>query len=147
MINGEQITKVTPGKYAEVRRIWKTGDTITLVLDMRGRVIHSGKLPENIAIVRGPIVLARDARLGGSNVDATIKPVTDKDGYFNLEPAGVSQNGIWMEFKALFMLESHKEAVNKPISLLLCDYASAGNTNDETSWFRVWFPQALDPRE
>ena len=147
IINGEPVTKVIPGQYAEVRRIWKTGDSISVVLDMRGRLIHLGKLPESIAIVRGPIVLARDARLGGPNVDATIKPVTDNDGYFKLEPAGVNQNGIWMEFKAPFMLESHKEAVNKPVSLLLCDYASAGNTNDETSWFRVWFPQSLDPRE
>ena len=147
VINGEPITKVIPGQYAEVRRIWKTGDSISVVLDMRGRLIHLGKLPESIAIVRGPIVLARDARLGGPNVDATIKPVTDNDGYFKLEPAGVNQNGIWMEFKAPFMLESHKEEGNKPISLLLCDYASAGNTNDETSWFRVWFPQSLDPRE
>ena len=147
IINGEPITKVIPGQYAEVRRIWKTGDSISVVLDMRGRLIHLGKLPESIAIVRGPIVLARDARLGGPNVDATIKPVSDDDGYFKLEPAGVNQNGIWMEFKAPFMLESHKEEVNKPISLLLCDYASAGNTNDETSWFRVWFPQSLDPRE
>ena len=147
IINGEPITKVIPGQYAEVRRIWKTGDSISVVLDMRGRLIHLGKLPESIAIVRGPIVLARDARLGGPNVDATIKPVTDNDGYFKLEPAGVNQNGIWMEFKAPFMLESHKEEANKPISLLLCDYASAGNTNDESSWFRVWFPQSLDPRE
>ena len=147
IINGEPVTKVIPGQYAEVRRIWKTGDSISVVLDMRGRLIHLGKLPESIAIVRGPIVLARDARLGGPNVDATIKPVTDNDGYFKLEPAGVNQNGIWMEFKAPFMLESHKEAGNKPIYLLLCDYASAGNTNDETSWFRVWFPQSLDPRE
>jgi len=147
IINGEPVTKVIPGQYAEVRRIWKTGDSISVVLDMRGRLIHLGKLPESIAIVRGPIVLARDARLGGPNVDATIKPVTDNDGYFKLEPAGVNQNGIWMGFKAPFMLESHKEAVNKPVSLLLCDYASAGNTNDETSWFRVWFPQSLDPRE
>jgi len=147
IVNGEPITKVIPGQYAEVRRIWKTGDSISIALDMRGRLMYLGKLPESIAIVRGPIVLARDARLGGSNVDATIKPVTDNDGYFKLEPAGVNQNGIWMEFKAPFMLESHKEEVNKPVSLLLCDYASAGNTNDETSWFRVWFPQSLDPRE
>lgn len=146
-VNGEPINKVAPGQYAEIRRRWKSGDVVSLVLDMRGRVIHIGELPENIAIVRGPIVLTRDARMGGPNVDATISPVAEKDGYLKLEPAGLNQNGIWMQFKALFMLESHKEGGNKPVSLLLCDYASAGNTNDEKSWFRVWFPQPFDPKK
>lgn len=144
--NSEPV-KVIPGQYAEIRRIWKSGDPISLILDMRGRVEHIGKQPENIAIVRGPIVLGRDARLGGPNVDAIIKPVLDKDGYVMLEPAGLNQNGIWLQFKALFMLESNKETAAKPVSLSLCDYASAGNTNDEKSWFRVWLPQPLDPRK
>ncbi|GAC1422700.1 MAG: hypothetical protein NVSMB67_19900 [Flavisolibacter sp.] len=145
-VNGKG-AKVVPGQYAEIRRIWKSGDTVNLMLDMRGRVIHMGKQPENIAIVRGPIVLSRDARLGGPNVDAVITPVVDKDGYVELEPAGENQKGIWMQFKAPFMLESYKEYVNKPVYLSLCDYASAGNTNDEKSWFRVWLPQPFDPKK
>ncbi|MEP7377647.1 MAG: hypothetical protein ABI675_29855 [Chitinophagaceae bacterium] len=44
-------------------------------------------------------------------------------------------------------MQLDKEAVNKPVSLLLYDYISAGNTNDENSWFRVWLPQPLDPGE
>lgn len=145
-VNGKPV-KVVPGQYAEIRRTWKSGDTVNLMLDMRGRVIRMGKQPENIAIVRGPIVLSRDARLGGPNVDAIITPVTDKDGYVKLEPAGENQKGIWMQFKAPFMLESYKEYVSKPVYLSLCDYASAGNTNDEKSWFRVWFPQPFDPKK
>lgn len=145
-VNGKPV-KVVPGQYAEIRRTWKSGDTVNLVLDMRGRVIHIGKQPENIAIVRGPIVLSRDARLGGPNVDAIITPVADKDGYVKLEPAGENQKGIWMQFKTPFMLESYKEYVSKPVYLSLCDYASAGNTNDEKSWFRVWFPQPFDPKK
>jgi DUF1680 family protein len=144
-VNGEPINKVTPGQYAEIRRTWKSGDIVSLVLDMRGRVIHIGKQPENIAIVRGPVVLSRDARLGGPNVNAIITPVVDNDGYLKLEPAGLHQKGIWMEYKALFMLESYTEGGNKPVYLSLCDYASAGNTNDENSWFRVWLPQPFDP--
>ena len=133
------------GQFAEIRRAWKSGDVVSLILDMRGRVMQIGELLENMAIVRGPIVLTRDTRLGGPDVDATISPVADKDGYVKLEPAALNQNGVWMQFKAPFMLESHKEGANKPVSLLLCDYASAGNTNDERSWFRVWLPQPLDP--
>lgn len=147
-VNGQPVVDgVTPGKYVEISRIWKSGDVINLTLDMRGRVVRMGDAPENMAIVRGPIVLTRDARLGTPNVDETIKPFVDKDGFVNLEPAGVNQDGIWMKFKSPFMIESHKETESKPTEIILCDYASAGNTLDEHSWFRVWLPQSFDPRK
>jgi DUF1680 family protein len=144
-VNDEIVKEITPGQYAVIQRKWNSGDIVTLNLDMRGRVIKLGKLPENIAIVRGPIVLARDARLPGPVIDAVMSPMTDKDGYLNLELAGQNQKGIWMQFKAAFIPESYKEGGSHPISLILCDYASAGNTCDEQSRFRVWFPQLLDP--
>ncbi|MEO6546590.1 MAG: beta-L-arabinofuranosidase domain-containing protein [Ferruginibacter sp.] len=146
-INGQPVNTITPGQYATIHRSWKAGDTIAIVLDMRGRVMQSGNLPGNVAIIRGPIVLARDARLGGPNVDAIIIPVVDQYGFVQLEPAGTNNNGTWMQFQAAFNVESHKEAGNDPIKLLLCDYASAGNTNDQSSWFRVWLPQPLDVKE
>ncbi|MCX6237994.1 MAG: glycoside hydrolase family 127 protein [Bacteroidia bacterium] len=146
-INDQPVETVIPGKYAEISRVWKSGDFISLTLDMRGRVIRIGDMPENLAIVRGPIVLARDARLGTPHVDETIKPIIDKEGFVNLESAGTNQNGIWMKYKGSFMVESHQEGVNKPVEITLCDYASAGNTLDEHSWFRVWLPQSYDPRK
>lgn len=51
---------------------------------MRRRVIQIGALCENMAIVRVPIVLNRDATMGGLDVDATISPVADEDGYLKL---------------------------------------------------------------
>jgi len=146
-INGQPVENIVPGKYAEISRVWKSGDVISLMVDMRGRIVHMGELPENIAIVRGPIVLTRDARLGNPHVDETIKPVLDKDGFVNLEPAGTNQDGIWMKYKGSFMIESHKEAENNPVDITFCDYASAGNTLDEHSWFRVWLQQSFDPRK
>ena len=144
-INGQLVDNVVSGKYAEISRVWKSGDLINLTLDMRGRVVRMGDLPENLAIVRGPIVLARDARLGTPHVDETIKPIIDTEGFVNLEPVGVRQDGIWMKYKSAFMLESHKEGANKPVEITFCDYASAGNTLDEKSWFRIWLPQSFDP--
>ena len=143
-VNGEVINNINPGKYIEIKREWKSGDMIILSLDMRGRLVHLGELPENIAIVRGPIVLARDARLNGLGVDEAAMPVTNKDGFIDLEPTGNKTHGIWMQFNAPFLLESHKEAGAKPVPLVLCDYASAGNTFDEQSHFRVWLPQLYD---
>lgn len=145
-INGQSVDKVVPGEFAEINRKWKSGDVIKLSLDMRGRIVKIGDHPENIAIVRGPIVLTRDARLGAPNVDETIKPVTDKEGFINLEPAGLNQEGIWMKYKASFVVESHKEGGSKPVPITFCDFASAGNTLDDHSWFRVWLPQSIDPR-
>jgi DUF1680 family protein len=142
-VNSKTVTGVVPGEYAAIHKIWKTGDLITLEVDMRGRPVHLGEQPENIAIMRGPLVLARDARFGGPAVDEAARPVIGKDGYIVLgSPALV--NGIWT-YQADFMLESHKETANKPVSLLLCDYASAGNSFDERSRFRVWIPQLFDP--
>lgn len=146
-INGQSVENVIPGKFAEISRIWKSGDMISLAVDMRGRIVHMGDLPENLAIVRGPIVLTRDARLGNPHVDETISPLIDKDGFINLEPVGTNQDGIWMKYKGAFMVESHQEAENKPVEITFCDYASAGNTHDEHSWFRVWLPQSFDPRK
>jgi uncharacterized protein len=146
-VNGLPITAIIPGKYAEITRIWKSDDLINLTLDMRGRIVRMGEYPENLALIRGPIVLARDARLGSPHVDETIKPMINKDGFVNLEPAGINQDGIWMKYKTHFMVESHKEGANKPVEITLCDYASAGNTLDERSWFRVWLPQSFDPRK
>jgi DUF1680 family protein len=143
-INGEALTGIIAGQYLAINREWKPGDQILVSLDMRGRIVHLGELPENIAILYGPLVLARDARLGGSAIDEAARPVANKEGFIDLEPTGAKTNGIWLQFKAPFILESHKEAGSKPVSLVLCDYASAGNTHDETSHFRVWIPQLYD---
>jgi len=146
-INGQPVENVLPGKFAEISRVWKSGDMINLAVDLRGRIVRMGSLPENIAIVRGPIVLSRDARLGTPHVDEIIKPVIDIEGFVKLEPAGTNQDGIWMKYKGAFMVESHQESENKPIEITFCDYASAGNTLDVNSWFRVWLPQSFDPRK
>lgn len=147
-INGQPVENVISGKYAEISRVWKPGDLVKLTVEMRGQIVRMGNLPEQIAIVRGPIVLSRDARLGKPDVDETIKPMIDKGGFVDLEPAGINQNGIWMKFKSPFTIETHQEGGTiKPTEITLCDFASAGNTLDDNSWFRVWLPQSFDPRK
>ena len=146
-VNGEPVKNVAPGSYAEISRSWKSGDAISLTTDMRGRIVRLGERPENIAIVRGPIVLCRDARLGSPHVDETLYPVINKEGNMNLEQVAVNQDGIWMKFKGSFILESHQEGGAKPQDITFCDFASAGNTLNEQSWFRVWLPQSYDPRK
>jgi DUF1680 family protein len=146
-VNQEPVQNIKPGAYAIIHRKFKQGDEIQVTLDMRGRIMKLGQFSEYIAFIRGPIVLTRDARLGGADVDESITPVVDTDGYVQLQPVTSTNKETWMQFSADFMLESHKEGGSKPVSLHLCDYASAGNTRDEKSRFRVWIPQAYDPRK
>lgn len=61
-----------PGSYLTVSRTWKEGDKIALNFDMRGRLTE---LNGYQAIERGPVVLARDTRLGE---DLSMKPASCK---------------------------------------------------------------------
>jgi hypothetical protein len=60
-VNGEAVRKLSvPGSYLELRRTWKTGDTVTLTLP---KALRLEPLPDNrrrAAILWGPLVLAGD---------------------------------------------------------------------------------------
>ena len=145
-VNGEPQT-VQAGQYAMVQRLWKQGDLIELNLDMRGRVTRLGNAPENVAILRGPVLLSRDARLADPDLESVISPRAGKDGYIELEPVTDKNPELWMEFNASFMPESYMEGGPKPIKVTLCDYASAGNSKEGHPFFKVWLPQLFDPRK
>jgi DUF1680 family protein len=146
-VNGQNIDGVISGQYAVIQREWKNGDIIALELDMRGKIIHLVGTPENIAITRGPVVLARDSRLEGPVIDAWITPLSNKDGFLNAEPVAQNQQGLWMQFKIACKYEPFEKEGDFKGQILFCDFASAGNTYDEHSRFRTWFPQLIDPVE
>jgi uncharacterized protein len=60
-INGKSIVILSkPGMYIDVKRSWKTGDTVSLVLP---KVLHEEGTPDNpgrVALMWGPLVLAGD---------------------------------------------------------------------------------------
>ena len=144
-VNGIAVNDLQAGQYAKIKRTWKTGDKIALELDMRGRIVETGTNTRSMAILRGPIVLARDARFEGTGIAAVLKPVADKDGYIKLTPiSNPTSDGILMLFNADFIPESYSENPKGPASITLCDYASAGNGH-ENSFYKVWSPQLLNP--
>jgi len=57
--NGKSVD-AKPGHYAEIRRVWKAGDAVELVLPMKPRLIESHPLVEetrnHVAVMRGPLV-------------------------------------------------------------------------------------------
>jgi len=146
-VNGADIPSLQPGEYAKIKRTWKTGDKITLQLDMHGRLIQTGTSLQSAAIMRGPVVLARDTRFEGTNLSAVMRPVADKNGYIQLtDLANNTDDDILVLCKAKFIPESYTEAAKGPVDITLCDYSSAGNGN-QSSFFAVWWPQLLHPSE
>lgn len=146
VVNDQAVNNVNPGKNINVKRLWKSGDVIELTFDMRGRVVKMGDKEQYVAIMRGPVLLSRDARMPEPSLESVITPVTDKNGYIELEPVATKNPEMWMAFKASFMPESYAEGGSNPIPVMLCDYASAGNSKEGHPHFKVWLPQLLDPR-
>ncbi|PWT95511.1 MAG: hypothetical protein C5B55_01185 [Blastocatellia bacterium] len=103
VINGKRLTSVSkPGTFIEIKRSWKTGDTITLVLP---KTLRLDGLPDNnnrAALMWGPLVLAGDLgpeRRGPSeaitsfvaaqqDVSTWVKPIADKPGTFRTVGVG-----------------------------------------------------------
>ncbi len=123
-VNGAPIAGgVQAGTWAVIERRWSAGDQVRLRLDLHTRVLTAADGPRRyVAVVRGPIALARDLRLGGGGLD---EPVSL--GAIALDKVAPPA-GIQMAFAA---------AGGK---IVLCDYASAGNTWDARSRYRIWMP-------
>lgn len=127
-VNGSKIGDVRPGTYAAVERRWKPGDRVRLQLDLRGRILGtSDESRRYAALARGPVVLARDVRLGQEAIGEPVSGFGD-DGSFIPLDAVAPPPGINMAFSA------------GAGQLRLCDYASAGNSWTPASRYRVWMP-------
>jgi uncharacterized protein len=60
-VNGTLMTTLPqPGGYVEIKRTWKTGDSVSLVLPKRLRIERLGDDPTRATIMWGPLVLAGD---------------------------------------------------------------------------------------
>ncbi len=163
-INGESVD-ATSG-YTRIERVWSDGDRISLSLDMRARVIHAPRFGRDIifnnvvwredymppvvveeapdakfhiAIRRGPLVLARDARLG-ENVDEPVDIKYDRDGVVELEP--ITEVGF-DTIVAYRVPQCHAD------SFKVTDYSSAGKTWNDESKYACWLPTrcGYDPRQ
>jgi hypothetical protein len=47
----------------------------------------------------------------------------------------------------MFVPESYAEGGSQPIPVVLCDYASTGNSKEGHPHFKVWLQQLFDPRK
>jgi hypothetical protein len=98
------------GTYVELKRVWKSGDTVELTLPKTLRLEPTPDDPQVTALMWGPLVLAADLGperergrerdlsyeppiipvfvAAGQLVDQWIKPVPDKPGYFRITDVG-----------------------------------------------------------
>ena len=130
-INGAP-QNVVAGTYAEIERKWEKGDQIKLILDMRCRIIDaphgSNRAGDHFqALVRGPIVLARDENIDeGYNHPVSI---VSKDGFVEIIPEQVTLSETKMQFRV--------PVIDGYISMV--DYASVNNWNGKH--ICTWIPQ------
>jgi DUF1680 family protein len=141
VVNGLPVEGTQAGTYQRITREWKSGDKIILKLDMTGRLIL---LNGYQAIMRGPVLLARDSRFGDGFVDETAI-IQQKDNQVELLSSAEKPEPIWMSFTAPLVLGTDLEGDGRnPKAILFCDFASAGNTWSPDSRYRVWIRQTLN---
>ena len=124
------------------KKKWKKGDHIQIILDMPARLLEQNQMQ---AIVRGPIVLARDSRFNDGFVDETLV-VDSEDGIVKAEVDSVP-GFAWMRLKVPVTVGTDLEGVGMYRNISFCDFASAGNTWDKQVRYRVWIPRTLDVKK
>ena len=141
-VNGQSMKGIMQGAYLPIEREWQSGDKITVKLDMRARLVEHDN---HQAIVRGPVVFARDSRFGDGFVDET-SVIQAKEGYVELTPIA-APDFAWMSFTAPAVLGTDLEGNGSVQQIKLCDFSSAGNDWDKAKRYRVWLPKTLNAQK
>jgi hypothetical protein len=95
-----------------------------------------------LAVMRGPILLALDDRLVKPQ-DIAVRVVADQDGYVALKPSTTQVAGVWLTYEVPFEVRPSHYFKHYQTTLPMCDYASAGNGWSGDNLFRTWLPQPL----
>jgi uncharacterized protein len=140
-VNGTEINEITPGTYKQITRFWNKNDHVVLKLDLSARLVRQNGCQ---AIIRGPVVLARDTRFNDGFIYESAV-ISEINGSVNLLPASQKPVHVWMAFTAPLALGTDLEGeFREPRQIHFCDFASAGNTWSEDSRYKVWIPQTLN---
>ena len=118
------------GGWITLRRVWQPGDQVKVSFD---GAVKTHEQDGFVAFTRGPIVLARDSRFADGDHS---EPVAVEAGipFFVTMPPDAS---MYLGMTAILRTGSHE---HPPRAIGLCDFASAGNTDDRKSFYRVWLP-------
>jgi DUF1680 family protein len=140
-VNGQPV-ECRPGIYARIERTWSAGDKVVLRLDLRGRAVPAPSGAPQLAVMRGPILLALDSRLTPAQ-DLAVRLVHKPDGTVQLTPRADKPAGVWMAFDVPFDVRPSHFFGHRHVGLGMCDFASAGNAWNSDNLLRAWLPQPL----
>jgi hypothetical protein len=127
-LNGAPIEGVRAGRYLALEREWRTGDVVTLELDMSLRAWHGEREAQGkVSLYRGPLLLAYDRRYNSMDPDQIPAPALSGDESQIVPWAGATP--------APWLLLSVPTVVGRP--LLLCDFATAGMAGTP---YVTWLP-------
>lgn len=127
-VNEEEQKGVCRGTFFELHRSWKEGDSIRISLEFGARLVYGMENPEDpgsrrhVAVLYGPLALARDRRLGTEGT-----PVRAGEGKISLSAA---ESGI--PCQCCFNVNLGGEEFR------MVDYASAGKSWRRDSQMEVW---------
>jgi DUF1680 family protein len=140
-LNGESMP-ATAGTFVKLTRRWLPSDSVVLTLDMRGRAIQAPDSKDQLAVMRGPILLALDNRLAAPEpIDLWLS--ASPDGYVDLKPCTEQPPDVWMSFDVPFEVKPYHFFKHHTQLVKMCDYASAGNGWSKDNLYRTWLPQPL----
>lgn len=140
LVNGQEQAKVISGTYFVLNREWAKGDKIELYLDVSARLLELNHMQ---ALVYGPIVLARDSRFNDGFVDETCV-IPNVNGMVDAKLVK-SPKDMWMTFEVQAKTGTDMENSSKDRTLHFCDFASAGDTWNASTRYRVWLNKTLNP--
>lgn len=138
-VNGEKVAGTAEKGYLSLNRKWNNGDVVKIKFDMPARLVKQNDCD---AVVRGPIVLARDSRFKSGDVDEVVN-IPNKNGIVDIKPS-TAPGWAWMSFKVPVILGVDYIDYGKPVEVDFCDFASAGNSWVHGERYRVWLPEAYD---
>ena len=123
-VNGKSVTTLPgPGSYVELKRTWKTGDNVNLVLPKTLRIEGLADKSDRAALMWGPLVLAGDlgpeARGGpmepavsllteGKPVTEWLQPVADSLGVFHTVSVARTTSGEDKEVRFVPFYKLHR---------------------------------------
>lgn len=128
--------------WRKVRRVWKSGDTYEFVIPLAPRVIAKDS---HVAILRGPLALARSGRFEDGDVDATLAYAFDEKCPLRLQPVKVDWARCAFDVAMPFGVYTGDKKNRGVRAVRICDWASAGNEWSPRAAARVWLPVSYNP--
>lgn len=132
-VNGEEVVTETEKGFASIRRVWRQGDVVELVLDMKERYVTAdSRVTEDagcVAVTRGPIVYCAE----------------DVDNAGPVQALSVDGSAIGSEtvcegiLKGQVVLTTSGSYNGGPAEVKMIPYYSWANRGDSTT-MKVWLP-------